>query len=224
MWAWEKNSMTGSNWSGIFMMKPVCADMTLPRNASRNRFPAPASYTNRTSTDHLPQPAVMVTGYACYRIFEEMCTESGFADCPISRRSQSREYTALLVAGAMDFRTCADLVNKEHLHHEFSESYPHAALMAIVNKGGELEQGRIESLTKEAKSTSRSTTPRTSCRGRLKKTWRSFPKPSKGNLFPPSEGGRAFHTPLIDLPQISSKRLAASPIYIADKPVIAKCP
>jgi malonyl CoA-acyl carrier protein transacylase len=33
---------------------------------------------------------------------------------------------------------------------EFSDAYPHAALMAVVNKGGELEKSKIESLTKEA--------------------------------------------------------------------------
>ena len=98
------------------------------------------------------QPAVMVTGYACYRIFEEMCKEVGVhPNVRFLAGHSLGEYTALLVAGAMDFRTCADLVNKRATCiTEFSESYPHAALMAIVNKGGDLDHGRIETLTKEA--------------------------------------------------------------------------
>jgi [acyl-carrier-protein] S-malonyltransferase len=97
------------------------------------------------------QPAVFVTGYACYRIFEEMCREVD-VHCNVSFLSGHSlgEYTALAVAKAMDFRTCMDLVQKRaNFITEFIDAYPDAGLMAIVNRGKELEIGMIEDLVKE---------------------------------------------------------------------------
>ena len=173
------------------------------------------------------QPAVMVTGYACYRIFEEMCEEVGVhPNVRFLAGHSLGEYTALLVAGAMDFRTCVDLVNKRATCiTEFSESYPHAALMAIVNKGGELEHTRIESLTKEAQVyIALNNTKNQLVVGGFKKNLEELSKTlKKENLFSTIlkvEG--PFHTPLMKPAADRFKKdLAASEISIANKPVIA---
>jgi [acyl-carrier-protein] S-malonyltransferase len=170
------------------------------------------------------QPAVMVTGYACYRMFEEMCNEVGIHPniCFLAGHSLG-EYTALLVAGAMDFRTCADLVNKRATCiTEFSEAYPHAALM---NKGGELEYGRIETLTKEAQvHIALNNTKNQLVVGGFKKNLEELSKTlKKENLFSTLlkvEG--PFHTPLMrPAADRFRKDLAASQIYIAHTPLIA---
>ena len=173
------------------------------------------------------QPAIMVTAYACYRIFEEMCKEVSIHPpvCFLAGHSLG-EYTALLVAGAMDFTTCADLVNKRATCiTEFSESYPHAALMAIVNKGGELEQGRIENLAKESQVyIALNNTKNQMVVGGFKKNLEELSKTlKKDNLFSTLlkvEG--PFHTPLMrPAADRFKKDLAASKIYIAAKPIIA---
>jgi len=173
------------------------------------------------------QPAVMVTGYACYRIFEEMCKEVGVhPNVRFLAGHSLGEYTALLVAGAMDFRTCADLVNKRATCiTEFSEAYPHAALMAIVNKGGDLDQGRIETLTKEAQvHIALNNTKNQLVVGGFKKNLEELSKTlKKEGLFSTVlkvEG--PFHTPLMKPAADRFKNdLAASEICIARKPVIA---
>jgi [acyl-carrier-protein] S-malonyltransferase len=173
------------------------------------------------------QPAVMVTGYACYRIFEEMCKEVGVHPnvCFLAGHSLG-EYTALLVSRAMDFRTCTDLVNKRaSFITEFSDAYPHAALMAVVNKGGELEKSKIESLTKEAQVyVALNNTKNQLVVGGFKKNLEELSKTlKKENLFSTIlkvEG--PFHTPLMKpAADRFKKELAASRIYIAAKPVIA---
>jgi [acyl-carrier-protein] S-malonyltransferase len=173
------------------------------------------------------QPAVMVTSYACYRIFEEMCKEVNVHPtvCFLAGHSLG-EYTALLVAGAMDFRTCADLVNKRATCiTEFSESYPHAGLMAIVNKGGELEHSRLETLTKETQVyIALNNTKNQLVVGGFKKNLEELSKTmKKENLFSTMlkvEG--PFHTPLMKpAADRFKKELATRKIYIAAKPVIA---
>jgi len=173
------------------------------------------------------QPAVMVTGYACYRIFEEMCKEVGVhPNVRFLAGHSLGEYTALLVAGAMDFRTCADLVNKRATCiTEFSESYPHAALMAIVNKGGDLDPERIGTLTQEAQVyVALNNTKNQLVVGGFKKNLEELSKTlKKENLFSTFlkvEG--PFHTPLMKPAADRFKDdLAQSRIFIAQKPVIA---
>jgi [acyl-carrier-protein] S-malonyltransferase len=98
------------------------------------------------------QPAVLVTGYACYRIFEEMCSEVGVKlNMNFLAGHSLGEYTALCVAGAMDFSTCVDLVKKRAAFlTELGESLPHAGLMAIVDKENELDYATIDNMAKEA--------------------------------------------------------------------------
>ena len=173
------------------------------------------------------QPAVMVTSYACYRMFEEMCQEVGIHPTVRFLAGHSLgEYTALLVAGAMDFRTCVDLVNKRAMCiTEFSEAYPHAALMAIVNKGGELEQTKIERLTKQAQvHIALNNTKNQLVVGGFKKNLEELSKTlKKENLFSTIlkvEG--PFHTPLMKPAADRFKQnLSVSQMVISDKPVIA---
>ncbi len=57
------------------------------------------------------------------------------------------EYTALLASGIMDFKTTLDLVNKRATYiTEFSSTYPDAGLMAVINRGGELDPESVHSL------------------------------------------------------------------------------
>jgi [acyl-carrier-protein] S-malonyltransferase len=173
------------------------------------------------------QPAVMVTSYACYRIFEEMCKEVGVHPSVRFLAGHSLgEYTALLVAGAMDFRTCADLVNKRATCiTEFSEAYPHAALMAIVNKRGDLDCGRIETLTQEAQvhialNNTRNQLVVGGFKKNLEELSKTLKKESLFSTILKVEG--PFHTPLMKpAADRFNNDLAASRLYIAHKPVIA---
>lgn len=97
------------------------------------------------------QPAVLTMSYACYRVLEQTCRERGL-DLNISLLAGHSlgEYTALLVAEAMDFETTLSLVNKRaELMTEWGKAYPGAGLMAIVKKGAELDQDRICALSKD---------------------------------------------------------------------------
>ena len=169
----------------------------------------------------ITQPAILTVSVAAQRALESR----GIRPAAAAGHSLG-EYTALCVAGAMDFRTCADLVNKRATCiTEFSESYPHAALMAIVNKGGDLEQSRIESLTKEAQVyVALNNTRNQLVVGGFKKNLEELSKTlKKENLFSTVlkvEG--PFHTPLMKPAADRFKKdLAASSLTIADKPVIA---
>jgi [acyl-carrier-protein] S-malonyltransferase len=97
------------------------------------------------------QPAVLTMSYACYRVLEETCKERGI-DLGISLLAGHSlgEYTALLVGGAMDFKTALSLVNKRaELMTEWGTSYPGAGLMAVVNKGKQIDNDKICALCKD---------------------------------------------------------------------------
>ncbi|MFO7985701.1 MAG: ACP S-malonyltransferase [Desulfatiglandaceae bacterium] len=97
------------------------------------------------------QPAVLTMSYACYRVLEETSREKG-VDLNVSLLAGHSlgEYTALLVAEALDFETALRLVNRRaELITEWGKAYPGAGLMAIVKKGGELDQDRICALCKD---------------------------------------------------------------------------
>jgi len=97
------------------------------------------------------QPAVLITSYACYRVFQEKCMERHINfDFSLLAGHSLGEYTALLVSGAMDFPTCLDLVNKRATYiTEFGETYPHAGLMAIVDRNNHLDYDRIDQLCRD---------------------------------------------------------------------------
>lgn len=97
------------------------------------------------------QPAVLTTSYACYRVLVETCKERQVELNPFLLAGHSLgEYTALLVAEAMDFETVLSLVHKRaELMTEWGTSYPGAGLMAVVKKGKEIDNARICALCKE---------------------------------------------------------------------------
>jgi [acyl-carrier-protein] S-malonyltransferase len=81
-----------------------------------------ASLVHRTDLDRTiyTQPAVMVTGYACFRIFEEMCSEVGVKlNINFLAGHSLGEYTALVCAGAIEF---ADAVRLVRLRAEAMQS------------------------------------------------------------------------------------------------------
>ena len=97
------------------------------------------------------QPAVLTMSYACYRVLEETCRGSSL-DLNISLLAGHSlgEYTALLVADAMDFKTTLTLVHKRaSLMTEWGKSYPGAGLMAVVDKGKKLDHDKICALCKD---------------------------------------------------------------------------
>ncbi len=97
------------------------------------------------------QPAIVTMSYACYRILEEACKERDVhLDVSLLAGHSLGEYTALLVAEAMDFKTTLSLVHKRaELMTEWGKSYPGAGLMAVVNKGTEIDNDRICAMCKD---------------------------------------------------------------------------
>jgi [acyl-carrier-protein] S-malonyltransferase len=173
------------------------------------------------------QPAVFTTGYACYKIFEEMCSEVDVQrNFAFLAGHSLGEYTALAVAKAMDFGTCMDLVQKRaNLITEFSGAYPDAGLMAIVNRGKELEFGMIEDLVKEVQVyvTLVNTKSQIVVGGFKKNLEELGRKLKKEGLIPTLlrvEG--PFHSPLMKpAADRFKKELSASDIRIGERPVIA---
>jgi len=97
------------------------------------------------------QPAVLTLGYACYRVLTEVCRERQIdLDVSLLAGHSLGEYTALLVAETMDFKTTLSLVHKRaELMTAWGTSYPGAGLMAVVKKGKEIDSTRICSVCKE---------------------------------------------------------------------------
>jgi len=96
------------------------------------------------------QPAVFTTGYACYQAFRETCEAAGL-DVAVSMVAGHSlgEYTALLVAGAMDFETGLELVQRRATYMtEVGQEAPEAGLMAVVDRNGGLDFHKIWSLCK----------------------------------------------------------------------------
>ena len=173
------------------------------------------------------QPAVFATGYACYKIFEEMCREVE-VQCNIAFLAGHSlgEYTALAAAGAMEFGTCMVLVQKRaNFITEFSGAYPDAGLMAVVNRGKELNHAMIDDLAKEAQVyvTLVNTKSQIVVGGFKKNLDELGRRLKKEGMIPTAlrvEG--PFHSPLMKpAADRFKKELAASEISIAGKPVIA---
>jgi [acyl-carrier-protein] S-malonyltransferase len=97
------------------------------------------------------QPAVLTTSYACFRALEETCRAQKIHlnFCLLAGHSLG-EYTALLAAGAIDFRTCLQLVNKRAGYMtELGRSYPGAGLMAVMSRNEDLNFNDIAGLCNE---------------------------------------------------------------------------
>jgi len=97
------------------------------------------------------QTAVLTTGYACFRAFEEACQKKNVAwDTALLAGHSLGEYTALLVSGAMTFETCLRLVQKRATYMtESGEKFPGAGLMALMDRNGGLDFDRIRGLCED---------------------------------------------------------------------------
>jgi [acyl-carrier-protein] S-malonyltransferase len=173
------------------------------------------------------QPAVFTTGYASYKIFEEMCKEVK-VQCNIAFLAGHSlgEYTALAVAGAMDFRTCMDLVQKRaNFITEFSHAYPDAGLMAVVNRGKELNHAMVDNLAKEAQVYVTLVNTRSQIVvGGFKKNLDELGKKLKkeGMITTVLKVEGPFHSPLMKpAADRFKKELSASEMFIANKPVVS---
>ncbi|MBI2557783.1 ACP S-malonyltransferase [Candidatus Woesearchaeota archaeon] len=96
------------------------------------------------------QPAVLTTSCACYKALEERCNETGIGLKPFLVAGHSLgEYTALTVAGAMDFETSLRLVQKRaNYMAEVGNHYPDAKLMLLNNRAG-LNHDKIDELCRK---------------------------------------------------------------------------
>ncbi|MBN1847547.1 MAG: ACP S-malonyltransferase [Deltaproteobacteria bacterium] len=173
------------------------------------------------------QPAVLITSYLCFKVFETFCKEVKVHLEPAFLAGHSLgEYTALLAAGTMDFKTTLDLVKKRATYiTEFSKTYPDAGLMAIVNRGSELDSNRVDSLCGEFQVyKSIINTPKQIVVGGFRKNLTSLAKQlKKENMHGvPLNVEGPFHTPLMQPAADKFKKaLDKCNIQIASKPVIA---
>ncbi|MGD2124492.1 MAG: ACP S-malonyltransferase [Desulfobacteraceae bacterium] len=184
---------------------------------------------HRTDLDKtiFTQPAVLTTSYACYKVFEEMCRNNDIDlnICLLAGHSLG-EYTALMVSGALDFETCVHLVQKRATFiTDFSVSYPHAGLMAIVNRGKGLDYREIDKLCKDAQVYVTLINTRSQIVvGGFKKNLEDMSKKLKkeGMIATHLRVEGPFHTPLMKpAADKFKKELYGSHISIAMKPVIA---
>ncbi len=94
------------------------------------------------------QPAVLTTSYACFQALQKTCKDGKIElEIALLAGHSLGEYTALLVAGAMDFKTCLELVRKRATYMtELGSGYPGAGLMAIIEKDGDLDYDKVANL------------------------------------------------------------------------------
>ena len=173
------------------------------------------------------QPAVMTTSYACYKVLKATLKERGL-DTNISLLAGHSlgEYTALLIAGAMDFKTCLSLVKTRATYMtELGRSYPGAGLMAIVGKKKELDFDKICLLCKDfGVYVTLNNTKKQIVVGGSKKSLAEMSKKLKedGKRSTMLKVEGPFHTPIMKPAANKFKRVIDKiPIRIALKPIIA---
>jgi [acyl-carrier-protein] S-malonyltransferase len=173
------------------------------------------------------QPAVLTMSYACYRVLEETCKECNVdLNTSLLAGHSLGEYTALLVSGAMDFKTTLSLVQKRATFMtEWGKAYPGAGLMAIVDKGRELDYDRICALCKDfgvyvTLNNTRSQVVVGGSKRRLAEMGKELKREGKRSTMLKVEG--PFHTPIMKpAADKFKKELDKSEIHIASKPVMA---
>jgi len=173
------------------------------------------------------QPAVLTMSYACYRVLEDTCKECNVdLDVSLLAGHSLGEYTALLVSGAMDFKTTLSLVQKRAVFMtEWGRAYPGAGLMAIVDKGKELDYEKICALCKDfgvyvTLNNTKSQIVVGGSKRRLAEMGKDLKKRGKRSTMLKVEG--PFHTPIMKPAADKFKReLDKSEIHIATKPVMA---
>jgi [acyl-carrier-protein] S-malonyltransferase len=173
------------------------------------------------------QPAVLTMSYACYRVLEDTCKECNVDfNASLLAGHSLGEYTALLVSGAMDFKTTLSLVQKRATFMtEWGRAYPGAGLMAIVDKGRELDYDSICALCKDfgvyvTLNNTKSQIVVGGSKRRLAEMGKDLKKQGKRSTMLKVEG--PFHTPIMKPAADKFKRLVdKSEIHIATKPVMA---
>ena len=173
------------------------------------------------------QPAVLTTSYACFSALDESCRKHGI-ELNISTLAGHSlgEYTALLISGALDFKTCLGLVKKRAAYmSQVGEDGPGSGLMAIISKNGELSHFRIETLCRcygvhiTLNNTKRQIVVGGQ-RNRLKELARSLKKEALSTAMLNVEG--PFHTPIMKAAATKFKKeLEKSNISLAARPVVA---
>jgi [acyl-carrier-protein] S-malonyltransferase len=173
------------------------------------------------------QPAVLTMSYACYRVLDETCKERGIdLDVSLLAGHSLGEYTALLVAEAINFKTALSLVHKRaELMTEWGTSYPGAGLMAVVNKGKEIDNDKICAICKEfGVYITLNNTPSQIVVGGSKKrlTEMGAQLKKEGLLSTMLKVEGPFHTPIMKpAADKFKKHLEKCEIEIASKPVMA---
>lgn len=172
------------------------------------------------------QPAVLTTSYACFRAFQETCKEQGI-DLRVSSLAGHSlgEYTALLVSGAMDFKTCLSLVRKRASYmSEQGRNGSDAGLMAIMSRNGGLDPKLIRSLCRDhGVHISVNNSKRQIVVGGLKKHLGEMSrKLKKGITTAMLKVEGPFHSPLMKRAASKFRKdLKKSPMRIAASPVVA---
>lgn len=173
------------------------------------------------------QPTVLITSYVIFKVFEKTCEEHQIdLDASFLAGHSLGEYTALLVSGAMDFKTALNLVNKRAQYiTQFSKAYPDAGLMAVVAKNSELDNERLDALCKNFQVyVAIRNTQKQIVVGGFKKNLSALSKKLKkeGTNGTVLKVEGPFHTPLMQpAAEEFKKELHKSDIQIASKPVIA---
>jgi len=173
------------------------------------------------------QPAVLTTSYACFKAFQATLKERGIdINVPLLAGHSLGEYTALLIAGAIDFKTCLSLVKKRATYMtEVGSGYPGAGLMAIVSKKKELDYDNICTLCKDfGVYVTLNNTNKQIVVGGSKKNLGEMSKKLKedGKRSTMLKVEGPFHTPIMKPAANKFKRILGKiPIRIASKPIIA---
>lgn len=173
------------------------------------------------------QPTVLTTSYACYKVFEKRCREADIdLDVFLLAGHSLGEYTALLVAGAMDFKSTLSLVHKRAIYMtESGRAYPGAGLMAIVDRGKEIDYEKLCALCKDfgvyiTLNNTKSQVVVGGSKKKLDELSKELKKDGKLGRMLKVEG--PFHTPIMrPAADKFNKELENVAMLIATKPVLA---
>jgi len=172
------------------------------------------------------QSAVLTTSYGCFRVLEERCLQRNVdLNVPFLAGHSVGEYTAFLVSGAIDFKTCLNLVQKRAAYlTELDKTYADMGLMAIADKAKGFNYKRIRSLCESfGVYVSQNNTKNEIVVGGHKKSLSKLSKElrKRGNLTKMLKAEGPLHTPMMK--QAAEKLkidLDKCNFYIASKPTI----
>ena len=173
------------------------------------------------------QPSVLTTSYAAYLVFKEKCREEEIEPEFFLYAGHSLgEYTAILVAGAFDFQTILKIVEKRATFMtESGKAYPGAGLMAVLDKGQEIDYDKMCTICKDfgvyiTLNNTKSQIVVGGSKKRLGELSKELKKEGKLGKILKVEG--PFHTPIMRPAAEKLKReLNQYDIQIAGKPILA---